>query len=83
MEGVVVNKFAKGVGARKDPLVVGRDGVEILLIQRRAVLDPKSQGELINMLDRIPRVATMGALLSLRNDGYTVRLGGSRQGSLS
>ena len=36
------------------------------------VADPESQAEFINILDRTTKIATMGALLSLYSNEYTV-----------
>jgi hypothetical protein len=69
---VVVQRFVKGDGGKPDRLVVMRGSTEITLPKGEIVSDPESQAELINILDRSPEIVTMGALLSLHNDTYTV-----------
>jgi hypothetical protein len=43
-----------------------------VLPRSEKVADPKSVGELINILDRSSEIVTMGTLLSLRDGDYTV-----------
>ena len=69
---VFVKKFTPRKRGRQPRVIVACDGVEIELPRRGKAFDLKSQGELINMLDSHPRIATVGALLLLRNDEYTV-----------
>jgi hypothetical protein len=72
VKGVVIQEFMpskEGIPAR---LVVVRGSSEIELVRGEVSADPESQAELINILDRSPIIVTMGALLSLRNDEYTV-----------
>ncbi len=59
---------------KSDParLVVRRGEAEIELPQGEKLVDPESEAELINILDRSFEIATMGALLSLNDDTYTV-----------
>jgi len=56
----------------KDRIFMVWNGGEIHLPRGREVPDPKRREELINMLDRSLGAATMGALLSLRNDDCEV-----------
>jgi hypothetical protein len=72
VEGVVVQRYVEGYGGAEEQLVVERGGLEIILPRGQIVADPESQAELINILDRTNEIVTMGALLSLRNDEYTV-----------
>jgi len=72
LEGVSVKRFAPGEFQRDDRLFVVRGNHEIELQKDRETTDPESQAELINVLDRSSKIVTMGALLSLHNDEYTV-----------
>ena len=55
-----------------DTLILQRGECAIELPRGEKIADPESQVELINILDRSTKIVTMGALLSLRNDEYTV-----------
>ena len=72
VEGVVLQRFVPAFEGDKDRLIVMRGSVEVELFRGEKTADPESQAELINMLDRRRIIATMGALLSLCNDEYTV-----------
>lgn len=72
VENVVIQGFEPAEAGRPARLFVTRDAAEIELIRGEISLDPKSKAELINILDQTPVLVTMGALLSLRNDEYTV-----------
>lgn len=72
VKGVVVEKYIPKRQGEKSYIIVAREGVKIKLPRGKKIPDPKSQGELINVLDSQTIVATVGALLSLRNDDYTV-----------
>ena len=72
VDHVFVKKFTTRKRGQKSSVTVVHGGVEIELSCGEKVPDPKSQGELINMLDSLPIIATVGALLSLRNDECTV-----------
>ncbi len=72
VEGVLLQRFIPSESGSIERLIVERDGVKVELIRGEISADPKSKAELINILDRSPIIATMGALLSLRNDDYTV-----------
>ncbi len=72
VEGVCIQRFepsALGVGSR---LYVMRGNTEIELERGAVALDPDSKAELINVLAQRSIMVTMGALLSLYNDEYTV-----------
>jgi hypothetical protein len=53
-------------------LVVERRGREIVLPKGVVVREPESQAELINLLDKKTETVTMGQLLSVYDDVYTV-----------
>ncbi|MDF7798063.1 hypothetical protein P4C99_01210 [Pontiellaceae bacterium B1224] len=72
VEGVVVQRFEASKNGSPARLFVRRGSSEIELVRGEIALDPKSKAELINILDQTPILVTMGALLSLRNDEYTV-----------
>lgn len=72
LEGVEFKEFIPQDAAGSDRLVVVKNNTEIVLPRGTEVPDPKSQGELINILDRSSEIATMGELLSLRDDEYAV-----------
>jgi hypothetical protein len=72
VENVVVQRFEPAENGEPARLFVMRNGVEIKLIRGETALDPESKAELINILDRSPIIVTMGALLSLHSDEYTV-----------
>ena len=72
VEGVVVQRFEPAGDGRSARLFVMRDSAEIELVRGEIALDPKSKAELINVLDQTPVLVTMGALLSLCSDEYTV-----------
>ena len=72
VEGVVLQRFTKKLNESPARLFVMRDSAEIELIRGEVAADPESKAELINILDRSSIIATMGALLSLRNDEYMV-----------
>ncbi|MDF7808385.1 hypothetical protein P4E94_13100 [Pontiellaceae bacterium B12219] len=72
VENVVIQRFENSENGRPARLFVERDGVEIELVRGETALDPESKAELINILDRSPIIVTMGALLSLHSDEYTV-----------
>jgi len=72
VDGIVLQRFLPADEELPDRLVVVRESVEIILPKGRSVADPESHAELINILDRTRKIVTMGALLSLRNDEYTV-----------
>ncbi|MDZ8117963.1 Amuc_1099 family pilus-like system protein [Pontiella agarivorans] len=72
VEHVVLQRFKMDENGRDHRLYVMRDGIEIELLRGKTALDPESTAELINILDRTPIIVTMGALLSLHNDKYTV-----------
>ena len=67
-----LNGFFSRDAAGVEALVVLRGSVEIKLPRGEKVSDPESRAELINILDRSTQIVTMGALLSIRNDEYTV-----------
>ncbi len=72
LEDVVIKQFipkSEGGAAR---LFVMRGRSEVELIRGVISDDPKSEVELINILDRSSIVATMGALLYLGGDQYAV-----------
>ncbi len=71
-EHIVVKRFEKDPDGRNHRLFVERDGFEIELQRGEVALDPESKAELINILDRSRIMVTMGALLSLHSDEYTV-----------
>jgi hypothetical protein len=72
VEGIELQRFEPARDDNPARLFVVRDHVEIELIRGEQALDPESKAELINILDQTPIMVTMGALLSLRNDEYTV-----------
>ncbi|QBG48717.1 hypothetical protein EGM51_15385 [Verrucomicrobia bacterium S94] len=72
VEGVVLQRFKIDENGRDHRLYVMRGGVEIELLRGEIALDPESTAELINILDHTPIIVTMGTLLSLHNDKYTV-----------
>ena len=72
VEGVVVKRFIPHSDANVEALVVLRRSVEIKLPRGEKVPDPESRAELINILDRSAKLVTIGALLSLNSDEYTV-----------
>lgn len=72
VEDVVLQRFKFDENGRDHRLYVMRDSVEIELLRGETASDPESTAELINILDRSPIIVTMGALLSLHNDEYTV-----------
>ncbi len=72
VEGVVIEDFVRGSEHPGGALSVRRGSTRITLPRGGSVPDPESQAELINILDRSRVMATMGALLSLNNDEYTV-----------
>lgn len=72
VDGIVPKRFIPRGEAGVDTLVVLRGSVEIRLPRGEKVPDPESRAELINILDRSTEIVNMGALLSLRNDEYTV-----------
>ncbi len=72
VEGFVIKGYMPSIDGGKDQLVVMLGSGEIKLPRGEKVLDPESKGELINMLDRSSEIVTMGALLYLYSDRYTV-----------
>ena len=73
LKGIVLQEFIPGNGLENPPrLVVQRGGALVELTKGKTAIDPESQAELINVLDHSRQIVTMGALLSLRNDEYTV-----------
>jgi hypothetical protein len=73
VQGVELVRFEAGERSdRDDYLVVRRDGVEIVLPIGAEVTDPENEAELINILDHSSRIVTMGALLSIQSEIYTV-----------
>lgn len=72
INGIVLKRWLPADGENPDRLVVVRESVEVYLPRGEIVADPESYGELINILDRSTKIVTMGALLSLRNDEYSV-----------
>ncbi|MEA2068490.1 MAG: Amuc_1099 family pilus-like system protein [Verrucomicrobiota bacterium] len=72
LEKIVLQRFTPSVDGTLPRLHVMRGSTEIELVRGEKTADPESQAELINRLDRSPIIATMGALLSLRNDEYVV-----------
>ena len=72
VKGIIVEKYIPKRQGEKSYIIVAREGVKMKLPRGEKVPDPKSQGELINVLDSQTIVATVGTLLSLRSDDYTV-----------
>jgi hypothetical protein len=72
VENVVIQRFEPAKNGEPARLFVMRDSAEIELVRGEIALDPESKAELINILDRSPIIVTMGALLSLHSDEYTV-----------
>ena len=72
MDHVFVKKFTPRKRGEKFNIIAVHGDVKTELHREEKVPDPKSEGELINMLDSQPIIATVVALLSLRNDEYTV-----------
>jgi hypothetical protein len=72
VEGIVLERFIPRSEVADDTLYVRRESFVVELPRGEKVADPESQVELINILDRSTKIATMGALLSLRSDVYTV-----------
>lgn len=72
IEGIELKHFAPSSEATPDRLVVLRGSDEIELVRGEKAIDPESRAELINILDRSRETVTMGALLSMRSDEYTV-----------
>lgn len=60
--------FREGPG----PLIVIQNNLKVALPRSGKKVGLESQVELINILDRSTEIVTMGALLSLRKDVYTV-----------
>ena len=71
---LLLRSLRRRSGGERSGIIVVCDGVEIKLPRGEKIPDPKSQGELINMLDSQSIIATVGALLLLRSDEYTVHL---------
>ena len=72
VEGVLLKQFIPHNEDEVSQLFVVRGSTEIKLIRGKVTDDPESKVELINILDRSRIIATMGTLLSLRNDEYIV-----------
>lgn len=72
VEGVLVKRFVEGEIGEVPRLYVERGCHEIELVRGQIVADPEKRAELINILDRSAIMVTMGALLSLHSDEYTV-----------
>ena len=72
LEGVFLQRFIPASEGGPARLFVMRDSSEVELVRGKVAADPESKAELINILDRSSIIATMGALLSLGNDEYTV-----------
>ncbi|MCF7818515.1 MAG: hypothetical protein K9M54_11605 [Kiritimatiellales bacterium] len=72
VDDIAIERFIPREDTEPDRLVVMKNGLEIVLPRGVTVPDPESQAELINILDRSSEMVTMGALLSVRNDEYTV-----------
>ncbi|MDF7823214.1 hypothetical protein P4B35_04265 [Pontiellaceae bacterium B12227] len=72
VEGVDIKRFEAAEEGLPPRLYVVRGSAEIELERGEIALDPESKAELINVLDQSPIMVTMGALLSLHNDEYTV-----------
>ena len=73
LKGIVLQEFIPSEGLDKPARLVVRRGSSLIeLTKGEKTVDPESQAELINVLDHSSKIATMGALLSLRNDEYTV-----------
>jgi len=72
VKGVVLERFVVGESSRDARLYVRRGEMEVELPRGDIVADPESEALLINVLDQSQIIATMGALLSLYSDEYTV-----------
>ena len=72
LENIVLERFIPEEDGNPPRLMVRRGSAEIELVRGEKSTDPESQVELINVLDRSSIIGTMGALLSLHNDEYTV-----------
>jgi len=72
VQEVVLQRYEKNGSDGKSRLYVRRGSAEIALLRGETAADPESKAELINILDQSPIIVTMGALLSLHNDVYTV-----------
>ena len=72
LQGIVVKDFMPANGNAPATLTVQRGETELELLRGKISPDPESEAELINVLDHSKKIATMGALLSLNNDEYTV-----------
>jgi hypothetical protein len=72
LEDIILERFIPEEEGRLPRVTVLRGDTEIELVRGKETVDPESQVELINVLDRSSIIGTMGALLSLRNDEYTV-----------
>jgi hypothetical protein len=78
IEGIVIQGFIPRSNTNDYTLIVRRGDLEMKLPRGKKIIDPESRVEVINLLDHTTEVATMGALLSLRSDVYTV-VGVSRE----
>lgn len=72
VEGIALQRFEQGGPGDPPRLIAVRGNEEIVLVRGEVSADPESQAELINMLDRSTIIVTMGPLLSLYSDEYTV-----------
>lgn len=72
VDGICVKLFIPKDVMGSDRLVLIRGEDEIILPKYAEVVDPKSEVELINMLDQQSIIVTMSSLLYLRNDVYAV-----------
>jgi len=72
VEGIIVERFIPEKEGSPARLYVRRGDSEIELVRGRITADPESKAELINILDRSREIVTMGELLSLRGNTYTV-----------
>jgi hypothetical protein len=73
LKGIVIKRYEPPMAfGDMEKLVISRRNAEIALKKGEFTADPESEALLINILDRSSIIATMGALLSLSNNAYTV-----------
>ncbi|MCF7848525.1 MAG: hypothetical protein K9M45_06715 [Kiritimatiellales bacterium] len=72
VEDAVVKAYFPKSDTEEERLVLERGGKEIVLPKGVVVREPESQAELINLLDMKTAIVTMGQLLSIYDDVYTV-----------
>lgn len=72
LEGAVLTAYYPPEDPEGERLVLKREEQEIVLPKGVVVREPESRAELINLLDRELKTVTIGQLLSIYDDVYTV-----------